>query len=224
MLQYIEYGYYDFDSSSTETKENITQAVHYNPSCISVLPQYVKSVKKILPKEKNIRLATVIDYPFGLSGHSEREAAVKNAITNGAESIEIICPNYALCNRKYDAFRLEIDCLRKICIDNQVDLKYTLEYKTFSSNLLYKIVEILYIKKIATIYSSSGFFSDDINDSLIVSSLLKKRNSDINVIATGRAWTASHFDLILSNEHIFAYKATNIHTLEKISNKMRFLG
>ena len=224
MLQYIEYGYYDFDSSCAETKENISQAVHYNPSCVSVLPQYVKSVKKILPKEKNIRLATVIDYPFGLSGHTEREIAVKNAIKNGAEAVEVICPNYALCNRKYDAFRLEIDCLRNICVDSQVDLKYTLEYKTFSSNLLYKVVEILYIKKIKTIYSSSGFFSDDINDNLIVSSLLKKRNSDMNVVATGRAWTPSHFDLILSNDHIFAYKATNIHTLEKISNKIRCLG
>jgi deoxyribose-phosphate aldolase len=222
MLQYIEYGYYDFDSNDKETRAKIHQALDYCPSSISVLPQYIKTVRKNIPK--NVRLSTVIDYPFGLSGHEERETAVKKAIDNGAKSIEITCPNYAVCNRKYDALRLEIDLLKKICIDNQVDLKYILEYKTYSLNLLHKISEILYLKKLPTIYPSTSFFLDSISDNILASMTLQSKNSDLKIIVTGQAWTDKHIDMILDNDNIFAYKTTNIYTLEKISNKIRFLG
>ena len=129
MLQYVEYGYYDFASSEQETKECINTAIKYHPSTVSVLPQYVKSIKKNIPD--HIRLGTIIDYPFGLSNYADRESAVNAAIKNGANSIEIVCPNYALCNRKYDKFRLEIDYLHSICINHKVDFKYILEYKIF---------------------------------------------------------------------------------------------
>lgn len=222
MLQYIEYGYYDFDSNDKETRDKIHAALNYNPSSVSVLPQYVKTIKKNIPG--HIKVSTMIDYPLGLSGYEEREIAVKKAIDNGAQSIEIVCPNYALCNRKYDRMRLEIDVLKKLCFDNQIDLKYVLEYKTYSLNLLHKISEILYLKKLPTIYPSTSFFIDSISDNILASMTLQSKNSDLKIIITGQAWTDKHINMILDNDNIFAYKTTNIYTLEKISNKIRFLG
>lgn len=218
MLQYVEYGYYDFASSEQETKEYINTAIKYHPSTVSVLPQYVKSIKKNIPD--HIRLGTIIDYPFGLSNYADRESAVNAAIKNGANSIEIVCPNYALCNRKYDKFRLEIDYLHSICINHKVDFKYILEYKIFTLNVLYKISEILFLKKLPTIYASSSFFMDSISDNILVCMMLQKKNPNLNLIVTGQAWTDAHIDLILSNSNIFAYKTTNIYTLQKIADKI----
>lgn len=222
MLQYIEYGYYDFDSNEKETRSKIHNALNFNPSCVSVLPQYIKTVKKNIPNY--IKLSTVIDYPLGLSGSTEREIAVKNAIDNGVQSIEIVCPNYILCNRKYDRFRLEVDILKKICIDNRVDIKYILEYKTYSINLLHKISEILYVKNLSTMYASTSFFLDSIVDNILASMTLKQKNSDLNIVITGQAWTDKHIGLILSNDQITSYKTTNIYTLEKLSQKINLLG
>ena len=98
MLQYIEYGHYDFDSNAKETKTAVEKAIKYSPSTISSTAYYIQTVKKIIPD--NIRLGTIIDYPFGLAGYFERENAVKSAITQGVNSIEIVAPNHALCNRK----------------------------------------------------------------------------------------------------------------------------
>ena len=218
MLQHIEYGYYDFASDEKETLENITRAIKYSPSIISVLPQYLKFIKKNIPD--HIQIGCVIDYPFGLSGSLEREQSVKSAIKQGAKSIEIVCPNHALCNRKYDRFRLEIDCIKKTCMDNRVDLKYIMEYKTFTLNLLYKISEILYLKKLPSMYPSTSFYLDSISDNILVSMMLKKKNPNTNIIISGQAWTNDHIDLILSNDQISSYKTTNIYTLEKIANKI----
>lgn len=218
MLQYLEYGYYDFDSNSKETKAIIEQAVKYSPSTISVLPHYIQAVKKTIPE--HVRLGTIIDYPFGLSAYFDRESAVKSAINQGVNSIEIVCPNHALCNRKYDRFRLEIDCIKRICLEKKVDLKYIIEYKTYTLPLMHKVADILYTKKLPTIYPSTSFFMDSISDNIIVSMMLQKRNANLNIISTGQAWTDEHIDLILSNDNLFAYKTNNIYTLEKITNKI----
>jgi len=218
MLQRLEYGYYDFASDERETKEQIKQAVSFSPSVISVLPQYTRVVNKILPD--HIILGTIIDYPFGLSDFLSREDAVKRAIKAGARSIEIVCPNHPLCNRKYDRFRIEIDCIKKICIDNMVDLRYIIDYKTYTFNLMHKVADILYLKKLPTIYPSTSFSLDSISDNILVSMMLKKKNPNINVIITGQAWTDKQIDLILSNNEISIYKTTNIHTLEKIASKI----
>ena len=218
MLQYLEYGYYDFDSNSKETKAIVEQAVKYSPSTISVLPHYIHTVKKIIPD--HVRRGTIIDYPFGLSAYLDRENAVKSAITQGVNSIEIVAPNHALCNRKYDRFRLEIDCIKRICLEKKVDLKYIIEYKTYTLPLMHKVADILYTKKLPTIYPSTSFFMDSISDNIIVSMMLQKRNANLNIISTGQAWTDEHIDLILSNDNLFAYKTNNIYTLEKITNKI----
>lgn len=218
MLQYIEYGYYDFDSNEKETKDSVSEAIKFSPSVISVLPQYVKAISKIVPDHINV--GTIIDYPFGLSDFLAREDSVKTAIKAGAKSIEIVCPNHPLCNRKYDRFRLEIDCIKKICIDNMVDLRYIIDYKTYNLNLVHKVCEILYMKKLPTIYPSTGFIRDDISDNILVSMILQKRNPNLNVVITGQTWTDAHMDLILSNDDIYAYKTTNIHSLEKITHKI----
>ena len=222
MLRYVEYGYYDFSSSEKETKDFVLESIQYGPSTISVLPQYVKFIKKSMPR--NIKLGTIIDYPFGLSDYEERENAVKKAIKYVVDSVEVVCPNHALCNRKYDRFRFEVDTFKKLCVDAQVDLKYVLEYKTFTLPLLHKIADILYTKKLGTIYPSTSYSLDGISDNILVSMMLLKKNPHLNIIVNGQAWTDAHVELILSNEQIFAYKTNNIHILEKLSHKINFLG
>jgi hypothetical protein len=54
--------------------------------------------------------------------------------------------------------------------------------------------------------------------------MLLKKNPHLNIIVNGQAWTDAHVELILSNEQIFAYKTNNIHILEKLSQKINFLG
>jgi deoxyribose-phosphate aldolase len=218
MLQYVEYGYYDYASGEQETKDIVNTAIKLAPSTISVLPQYVKLIKKSLPD--HIKLGTIIDYPFGLSNYPDRESAVLSAIKNGANSIEIVCPNYALCNRRYDKFRLEIDTLKALCSNNNVDLKYVLEYKIYTLNLLHKVSEILFLKQLTTTYISSSFFIDSISDNILAAMMLQKKNPNLQLIVTGQAWTDKQIDLILSNPHLFAYKTNNIYTLEKIIRKI----
>ena len=215
----IEYGYYDIASDEKEVKENIEHSLDFSPSSVSVLPQYLKLVIKSL-LEQNINAGTIIDYPFGLSNSKSREDSVVEAIDKGANYIEVVCPNFNLCNRKYEKFRIEIDKFTELCGSANVELRYVLDYKIYNLNLLQKVSQILASKKIFTVYPSVGFLMDAVSDNILVGMLIIKKNPEMNVIFNGQAWTDQHIDLILSNSNIKTYKTSNIHTLEKIVNKI----
>jgi len=216
----IEYGYYDIASNEKEVKENIEHSLDFAPSAISVLPQYLRLVGKSL-LEENVSVGTIIDYPFGLSSSRSREDSVTDAIDKGANYIEVVCPNFNLCNRKYEKFRIEIDKFTELCSSANVELRYVLDYKIYNLNLLQKVSQILVSKKIFTICPSVGFLMDAISDNILVGMLIIKKNPEMNIIFNGQAWTDEHIDLILSNSSIKTYKTNNIHTLEKIVNKIK---
>lgn len=209
----LEYGYYDIASNDQETKQMVSNAIQFNLSTVSVLPQYIKPVKKILPD--HIKLSTVIDYPLGLSNSISREDSVKYALDNGADILEIVSPNYELCNRKYDKFRLELDNFNMLAYGKDVELRYILEYKIYTLAVLQKVSQILSSKNILNIYPSTSFFLDNISDNILVAMLIMKKNPAINVIVNGQAWTDKHISLIKSNKQISVYKTSNFYTLSQ---------
>lgn len=103
---HIEYSYYDSSSNEIETKEIISKVIKYPVNTIAVLPTYLRSVKTIIPS--NIELCCPIDYPLGIIDNKSRISILEGAIKNGAKSVDMVCPSYILCNRKYDKFREEI--------------------------------------------------------------------------------------------------------------------
>ena len=150
---HIEYSYYDSSSNEIETKEIISKVIKYPVNTIAVLPTYLRSVKTIIPS--NIELCCPIDYPLGIIDNKSRISILEGAIKNGAKSVDMVCPSYILCNRKYDKFREEIKEAVTICSNNNIKLRYMLEYRIYSYELLYKIAQILLDHGVTTVLPST---------------------------------------------------------------------
>jgi deoxyribose-phosphate aldolase len=219
-MKLLEYGYYDFASNEHETKEYITKAIKYKPNSIFVLPYYAKLSKNVL-KDTLINVGTTIDYPFGLSDFKSRNMAVETAIKSGIDIIEMIAPTNLLCNRKYDKFRDDVSYHRDLCVNAGVELRYTLDYRVFTLDLLYKIAQILVGHRIYTVYPSSNYFLDNLSDNILASALINKKVVDLNIVVNGNAWTDKHVDLLLSHKQIYGYKTNNLYILENISHKIQ---
>jgi deoxyribose-phosphate aldolase len=216
-MNIIEYGYYDIASNENETKENISKSLYYNPTVISVFPYYVKAIKPLLKNQ--IPISTILDYPFGLSDSDSRYKLIENAIQNGTDIIEMVAPSNILCNRKYDKFRKELEAQTELCKRSSVDLRYVLEYKIFVPELLYKMASILTEFGINTIYPSANFLMDNISDNILAAMLISQKNTNMNIIVNGSAWTDDQINNILNSTKIYGYKTSNIYTLEKITKK-----
>lgn len=213
-MKYLEYGHYDIASNETEMKNIIAQAIMYNPNTISVFPQHLKLLKNQITNQ--ILSSTVIDYPLGIMDTKSRLSAIEFAGKNGTHIIELVAPSYFLCNRKYDKFREEIKSALDLCQNNKIELRYILEYRVFTLDLLYKITQILLSYGIKTIYPSTGYLLDDINDNILASALINKKNKDITIIANGNIWNDKQADLLCKNVDLYGFKCHSINSLQRI--------
>ncbi len=215
-MNILEYGYYDVAANDIEVKQNVAKAVKLSVDVVSVLPSYLRAIKNLLKDSETI-LSTVIDYPFGLSSIESRRVETENALKAGAKMIELVAPNHALCNKKYDKFRKDINEQKALCDRHNAELRYIIDYRTYTEYMLYKITTMVAAHQIDTIYPSNNYMLDNIVDNLIASMMIAKKVSYINVIVNGNAWNEKQLNLIQKTD-IYGYKTNNILTLEALSS------
>lgn len=218
-MQNIEYGHYDIASNEQEVKDLITQAIVYKPDIISVFPSYLKLALSNMPE--NISLGCVIDYPLGLLDSKSRQSAAEFAVKNGADIVEIVAPTHLLCNRKYDRFRDDIKNMKKICETDNVKVRYILEYRTFTLDLIYKVCQILLEFEIDTIYPSSGYLLDDISDNILASALINKKVPEIKIFGTGNIWNDKQAVLLYKSVDLFGFKCHTINGLQRLHDNKK---
>jgi len=209
----IEYCLYDISLSDEEFKQNINSAISYKPKSVSVLSSYVRLAKNLLPED--ITLCSSIDYPLGTSDTKNRNMAIETSIKSGAKIINLVSQPYYFCNRKYDKFRDDIKSNLEICNKHSVELRYTLEYRVFTYELLYKVSQILLDIGVNTIYPSSGYLLDDINDNILATALINKK-IPINIIANGNIWNISQIKTVYK-ANLFGIMVNSINALKLLS-------
>ena len=215
-MNILEYGYYDVAANDTEVKQNVARAVKLSVDVVSVLPSYLRATRNILKDSQTI-LSTVVDYPFGLSSIASRRVETENALKSGAKIIELVAPNHALCNKKYDKFRKDINEQKALCDRHDAELRYIIDYRTYTEYMLYKISTMVAAHQVDTIYPSNNYMLDNIVDNLIASMMIAKKVPYLNVVVNGNAWNEKQLNLIQKTD-IYGYKTNNILTLETLSS------
>lgn len=210
---YVDFAIIDTDITDKEAKQKIAEAMNYKVDGITVPFHLLKYLK---PIKKNIHKSCLIDFPMGISDLQTRIFAVEQAIAAGANSIDIAMPQNLAANRKYDKIRDDIQAIKNAA-GKDISIKYVLEYRTFDHRCLKKICEIFDDNLIPFATPSTGFFIDNLADNLIASSFLHENSKEINVIATGNAWTEHHFS-ILNKSGVFGFRAFNTECLKKHIN------
>ena len=210
-----EYSCYDFTMKDIELVDTLKVVTKFSISSVSVLPSQVKVVKSVL--NPGIKVSTPVDYPFGVLDLKSRLSIVENAVKNKTDIIEVVCPAYYLSNRKYDKFREDIKTIKEFAIANNVEVRYVLEYRQFTYELLYKVAHVLKDLGVDTIYPSTSYFLDDISDNLLASALINKKVPDINIIVTGNIWNNKHVTLI-KNSQIYGIRLNSFNGLKLLCN------
>jgi len=212
-----EFSTYDIATSDEELKDLLKNIIELNPQTVCVFYHHIKLAKNNLPE--HIKISTPIDYPLGTSDTKTRLSAIDSSIKQGADIINLVAPSYYLCNRKYDKFRDDIKQAVELCQKNNVKLRYILEYRTFTYDLLYKVSQILSVSGIDTIYPSTGYLLDDISDNILASALINKK-VPINIICNGNIWNSNQVKNIYKT-NIFGIKVNSINGLKLLQeNKL----
>lgn len=149
---------------------------------------------------------------MGISDQKTRRFAVEQAVKNGANSVDIAMPQNLAANRKYDKIREDIKNIYDFCHENDVQIRYILEYRVFDHHCLKKVCEIFDDYNIIYAYPSTGFFLDNLADNILASIFLHQNSKNLNVISTGNIWSEKHFETI-KKSGLFGFRTNSIHSL-----------
>jgi deoxyribose-phosphate aldolase len=214
-MKHIEYACYDYSINESETEKNISHAAKAGVTNFSLLPYSLSGFKNSeLFKNNNFSISCPIDFPYGLSDTKSRNFMVSQAIKSGANVVDLFLPTKMIINRKYDKFREDIKSNFDICFEKNVKLRYMLEYRVFSHEVLAKVCQILMTFGIDTILPSSGMMLDDIHDNLIACNYFLTKTG-IKTICNGNIYTENHVKLA-NNANIHGIRLHHLRSIDII--------
>lgn len=171
------------ESTEEQIDKLLEEAKEYNFFSVCVNPVWVKKCAESL-KDSNVKVCTVIGFPLGANTKETKAFETKNALSNGADEIDMVIDIGLLKSKKFDAVKEEIEELAKICHNEGAILKVILENCLLTKEEIVKACEIsdeagADFVKTSTGFSTSGADSSDV-------ALMKKSVSDrVKVKASG---------------------------------------
>ena len=171
------------ESTEEQIDKLLEEAKEYNFFSVCVNPVWVKKCAESL-KDSNVKVCTVIGFPLGANTKETKAFETKNALSNGADEIDMVIDIGLLKSKEFDAVKEEIEELAKICHNEGAILKVILENCLLTKEEIVKACEIsdeagADFVKTSTGFSTSGADSSDV-------ALMKKSVSDrVKVKASG---------------------------------------
>jgi len=209
---YTEYYINNIDENDTEIKRSIQDLVDCTTiKNVVTLSYHTKLIKKFFPQ---LFVGAFVDYPISNTDLSRRQDLISDALKNDISCIAISTPAYLLVNRKYEKLRDDIKKNLDLCGQN-IELRYILEYRKFDHQLMAKVCDVLISCGIKTVYPSSGFFLDSLEDNILACSYLKQKTG-INTIINGNCWNSDHIKKI-KKSNLYGFSGNTINTLKNIN-------
>lgn len=150
-------------STWNDIKEICDDGIKYNVASVCIPPSFVKVAKEYV--EDKLKICTVIGFPNGYSTTATKVFETQDAITSGADEIDMVINIGALKDKKYDEILNEINSVKEAC--NGRILKVIIETCLLTEEEKIKMCEIVsnsnadYIKT-STGFSVSGAIQEDI--------------------------------------------------------------
>ncbi len=172
----------------------IDEAITNRFACIMIRPHFVlMAVERIRSAKSELKVGTVVDFPFGNSDTSIKLKEAEFAIENGAYDIDFVCDYNAFKRGAFKKFDADIVEGTKICVENKKIAKWIIETGALSKDEIRKIsrrISVLidrnfsgntanvFIKTSTGYYGGYGATISDIR-------LIKSESRDLKVKASG---------------------------------------
>ncbi len=217
----IELSMHHSEHSDMDIKKEIKSVLETGLDIqeISVFPYNIKSIKRSIKKESNVILSSPIDFPLGVSDTESRLNQCAYAISSGVQKIDIMAPSSLIVNKKYDQMREEIAQITELCVSENIQYSYMLEYRMFTHSCLQRICKMLKTLGIDTIYPSSGYMLDNIIDNIIASVYLTQKTG-MKTVVNGDIWTIAQADKIIKQKP-HGIRLKTIHSARVLQDALR---
>ncbi len=153
---YIDHTILKPVTTIAEVEQLCLDAVEYEFAAVCVPPPFVKRVKAILAPTE-IKVATVIGFPFGYSATEAKLAEIVLAIVDGADELDMVINLVALRMRDWDFLIKELKLAVEITHNKGKILKLIIESGILSDNEIIECCNKLGTLGIDFMKTSTGY-------------------------------------------------------------------
>ena len=122
--KYIDHTLLKANTTEDDIKSLCQEAINYKFKSVCVNPTHVRIAKELL-SESDVLVCTVIGFPLGANTTGTKVFETVNAVSNGADEIDMVISRGKFLNGDYIEVFDEIHSIREIC--SKVHLKVILE-------------------------------------------------------------------------------------------------
>ena len=160
MNKYIDHTLLRADAKKDEIKQLCNEAVDYNFKAVCVNPSWVEFCKSEL-KESDVLVCTVIGFPLGANTTQVKVFETKDAISKGADEIDMVINIGKLKDRDYDYVLDDIKAVVEAAEDKVV--KVIIETALLSDSEIIKVSNLCVEAKADFVKTSTGFSTSGAN-------------------------------------------------------------
>jgi deoxyribose-phosphate aldolase len=172
--KYIDYTNLKADAKESDIIALCEKGIKYNVQSICTHPYYVPLVKDLL-KGTYINVCTVIGFPLGQNTIEVKEFETIDAISKGADEIDMVMNIGALKDQNYEYVKKEIETVRDACAGKT--LKVIIETCLLTDDEIIKMTEICNETFVNFIKTSTGFSTAGANVKDV--KLMNERKSEV---------------------------------------------
>ena len=152
--KHIDYALLDSSASEHEIIDHCYKAKKNNFYAVNVNSCYVPLAKQLL-EDSDVKIATVVGFPFGSMSTKAKVFEAVNAVEEGADEIDMVINLGYLKSRNYVSVLKDITDV-KLAI-GEVPLKVIIEISELNKNEIVKACEICLDANVNYIKTSTGF-------------------------------------------------------------------
>lgn len=132
------------------------EALHYGFAAVCVPPLYVKKAKEFMANSE-VKVATVIGFPFGYSAIEAKVAEIVLAIVDGADELDMVVNISAIKNADWNFLANEINTVMPIIKNKNKIIKVIIESGILTDNEIIKCCDLYGAAGVDYVKTSTGY-------------------------------------------------------------------
>ena len=156
IAKYIDHTVLKPTTSLEDIKKLCSEAVKYSFAAVCIPPYFVSTASGIL-KGTQIKIATVIGFPFGYNHYLAKTVEAQEAIRDGANEIDMVMNIAAFKNKDFQYLEKEIENILRISKSGNALLKIIIESGLLSSEEIIKCCELYKNYPVDFLKTSTGY-------------------------------------------------------------------
>ncbi len=156
LAHYIDHTILKPTTTLDEVTRICNEAERYGFYAVCI-PNYFSQLAVNLLKETQIKVATVIDFPFGYSHYKTKAAEVKRAINCGVDEVDMVMNLAALKAKDFTYLEEEARQVSKLTLESGTVLKIIIESGILSDDEIIRCADLYQRFNIDYLKTSTGY-------------------------------------------------------------------